>query len=125
MTCARRSPLSVAHDIEYPEMIHLLSGKDNEAVDSEEQFSPDINSGSHYYCEICQVFISLRDSFYRCEICTRVYELKWIGCIECIAGDLGCNDRLHTLKIAQSGDGTLTTVGLLRWGHDYKSLHLL
>jgi ankyrin repeat protein len=126
MTCARRSPLSVAHDIECPEMIQLLSGKTIEAVDSEEQCSPDINSDNHYCCDTCQFYISPRDSFYRCEVCNGSEWGEWIGCIECIAGDLGCNNRLHTLvKLAQSDDGTLTTVGFLRGHRDYKSLHLL
>lgn len=51
----------------------------------------------------------------------------WIGCIECVAGDSSCKDRLHTLeKLVQSTRGGLTTLGKFsRWRSVNKNKYIL
>lgn len=113
MTCAGRSPLSVAHDIGDPKLISLLSGKEKSV---RKKYSSYLGY-CEYNCDICELPIGRSSSFYRCSICEDYDGNAWIGCIECVAGDSSCKDRLHTLeKLVQSTRGGLTTLGKFsRW----------
>lgn len=97
-TCAGRSPLSVAHDTECPEMAQLLSGKDIGDVNSDEICADSIDYSFYACCEICDFYISPKDSLYYCSVCDGNQGFDWYGCIECVEGGSGCYDELHTLE---------------------------
>jgi ankyrin repeat protein len=112
MTCAGRSPLSMAYDIGDSKLISLLSGKTEVG---EKKYTSYLGY-CDYNCDICELSIGRSSSFYRCSICEDYDGNAWIGCIECVAGDSGCKDRLHTLEKLASIRGGMTMLGKFsRW----------
>lgn len=116
MTCAGRSPLSVAHDFQYPELIWLLSGKQNEATYPEEKVIENLTDHNRIICDTCGCVIPGIDSFFRCSICRSIGDGALEICKECASWSSGCFDKLHTLEKVDSIDGRLTTVDRIpRW----------
>jgi hypothetical protein len=119
-TCAGRSPVSIAQDFGYTEILNILIGEPgepgeplaigqhvsggeedssrdcHEALDSESDCSSfDLNS-SPIPCVKCGLLIPAIDKHYYCAFCRNLKES--IVCMECAASGKPCLDELHTVQ---------------------------
>lgn len=115
MTCAGRSPLSVAQDFNLHEIVCLLSGKTIEGSNQKEHLTgPTFIADST--CDTCHRPIYDMEEFFQCPICSSDSLEILNVCLECVTGELGCYDRLHTLTKMEMVDGKPNMVGKTsRW----------
>ncbi|KAL2786364.1 ankyrin repeat-containing domain protein [Aspergillus keveii] len=131
-TCAGRTPVSVASDAKSSKIPQILANWKDSAGPTEteactknadDMMLNSTDSQVPRYCDICMQPLLDTEPYFACQICkpTPKHKYSWMPdelsmCLECVAGGLGCYDKLHTLKKKVRLDGKETRVKkIVRW----------
>ncbi|KAJ0415892.1 ankyrin repeat-containing domain protein [Aspergillus carlsbadensis] len=125
-TCAGRTPVSVASNMHSTKILQLLTSWEAGAHVAGDEDDTDIDikgdgaDAGHTpdesrYCDTCHQSLPGAEPYLACRICKPMHRPFAVDsgldmCLECVAGGLGCYDKLHTLEKKVRTNGVDITV---------------